>query len=398
MAYERLKQFLKLEAAGGILLVLAAVAALICANTPGLSVFYQGLLDIPMEIKLGPLELRKNFLLVVNDGLMAVFFLLVALEIKREVIAGELSSLSQVVLPGCAAIGGIAVPALCYYYFNASDPVAVHGWAIPAATDIAFSLGVLSLFGSRVPLSFKVFLTTIAVIDDLVAILIIAIFYTSSLSVDALILGGVGLYALFVFNRIGITRFAPYFIVGIIVWICVLKSGVHATLAGVALGFTIPFATKKEGEKSPLVHLEHILHPWVAYAILPIFAFANAGIALGGVNSEILTSGITLGAAVGLFLGKPIGVCGVAAILVLLKIAKLPESMNWTSLLAIGFLTGIGFTMSLFIGSLAFQDVVGDFDLPTKVGVFVGSLAAAAVGAFLLKISLPKPQKTSVPD
>ncbi len=380
-----IRRFLELQAAGGILLLAASGVALLCANIPGLAGWYQYFLDVPIEIKLGGLELNKNVLLLINDGLMAIFFLLVGLEIKREVLEGELASPSRLALPALAALGGVALPGAIYAWMTWSDPVAVKGWAIPAATDIAFSLGVLSLLGNRVPLSLKVFLTTVAVVDDLAAIVIIAVLYTSQLSLTALLLGVGGLAVLVILNRLKVKHLGAYFLVGAIMWICVLKSGVHATLAGVALGLAIPLKVKNDHGESLLRHLEHILHPWVAFLILPLFAFANAGVSFQGVSSEALFGPITFGIAGGLCLGKPFGVFGCSVFIVKTGLAKLPTGVTWSMMFAVGLLAGIGFTMSLFIGMLAFEGQGSLYAVATRVGVFGASIVSAMAGFLLLR-------------
>jgi NhaA family Na+:H+ antiporter len=366
--------------------MVAAATALVCANVPGLSRWYQLLLDLPMEVTLGPLELKKNFLLVVNDGLMAIFFLLVALEIKREVLEGELSNRRQIALPFIGSIGGIAVPAAVYLGFAHGDPIARAGWAIPAATDIAFSLGVLSLLGTRVPVSLKVFLTALAVIDDLGAILIIALFYTAQLSITALALGLAGLGGLVLLNRLRVTHLGAYFLVGTIIWVCVLKSGVHATLAGVALGLAIPLRAQDDSGHSPLRHLEHILHPWVAYLIMPLFAFVNSGVSFRGLEDNVWFGPVTLGLALGLLVGKTVGVFSFSALAVLTRVARLPAGISWTGMLGVSILTGIGFTMSLFIGTLAFEGQSAQYAVATRLGVFAGSIASALLGLAVLRI------------
>lgn len=383
-------KFLELEAAGGILLLAASGAALLFANIPGLAGWYQHFLDAPIEIKLGALELNKNVLLVINDGLMAVFFLLVGLEIKREALEGELASPGRLALPSFAALGGVALPGAIYVWMTWGDSVATKGWAIPAATDIAFSLGVLSLLGTRVPLSLKVFLTTIAVVDDLAAIVIIAVLYTSQLSLTALLLGIGGVVILVVLNRLRVKHLGAYFLVAAIMWLCVLKSGVHATLAGVALGLAIPLRVLNDRGESLLRHLEHMLHPWVAFIILPLFAFANAGVSFKGVSSDALFGPITFGIAGGLCLGKPLGVFGCSAIIVWTGAAKLPKDVTWPMIFAVGLLAGIGFTMSLFIGMLAFEGQGSQYAVATRAGVFGASIISAIAGFVVLRRTLPK--------
>jgi len=385
-----IRRFLQLQAAGGILLLAASGVALLCANIPGLAGWYQYFLDLPIEVKLGGLELNKNVLLIINDGLMAIFFLLVGLEIKREALDGELASPGRIALPAFAALGGVALPGAIYAWMTWGDPVATKGWAIPAATDIAFSLGVLSLLGTRVPLSLKVFLTTVAVVDDLAAIVIIALLYTSQLSLTALLLGIAGLLVLVILNRLKVNHLGAYFVVGAIMWICVLKSGVHATLAGVALGLAIPLGVKNEQGESLLRHLEHILHPWVAFLILPLFAFANAGVSFQGVSSEVLFGPITLGITAGLCLGKPIGVIACSVLIVRIGLAKLPVGVTWSMIAGVGLLAGIGFTMSLFIGMLAFEGQGSEYGVATRVGVFGASIISAIVGFLVLRVILPR--------
>ncbi len=385
-----IRRFLELQAAGGILLLAASVVALIFANIPGLADWYQYFLEVPIEIKLGGLELNKNVLLVINDGLMAIFFLLVGLEIKREALEGELASPSRLALPALAALGGVALPGAIYAWMTWGDPVATKGWAIPAATDIAFSLGVLSLLGNRVPLSLKVFLTTVAVVDDLAAIVIIALLYTSQLSVTALLLGIGGLVVLVILNRLKVRHLGAYFLVGAIMWVCVLKSGVHATLAGVALGLAIPLRVKNDHGESLLRHLEHILHPWVVFLILPLFAFANAGVSFNGISSETLFGSVTFGIAGGLCLGKPIGVFGCSVLTVWTGVAKLPHGVTWPMIFAVGLLAGIGFTMSLFIGMLAFEGQGSQYAVATRAGVFAASMISAVAGFLALRMVLPR--------
>jgi len=379
---QALRDFLKLEAAGGILLLVAAAIALLLDNSP-LADAYRGLLELHAGITLGPLGLGKSLLHWINDGLMAVFFLLVGLEIKREILEGELSSLRQVALPGLCALGGMAAPAAVYLLINRGLPENLNGWAIPAATDIAFAMGVMGLLGKRVPEGLKIFLLALAIIDDLGAIVIIALFYTADLSLVSLGLAGLGILALAALNRSGVTRLAPYILIGVFIWICVLKSGVHATLAGVAIGFAIPLRVKGDAEP-PLRRLEHALHPWVSFAIMPVFAFANAGVSLAGVGLDTLLQPVTLGIAGGLFLGKQIGVLGVAAIGAVLGILKLPQGATWPQMYGVALLTGIGFTMSLFIGTLAFT--APEAAAPLRLGVLTGSILSAVAGYAVLRL------------
>jgi len=382
-----LEGFFQLEAAGGILLIGAAALAMMLANSPWSS-SYQSLLDLPFGVQAGDLHIHKPLLLWINDGLMAVFFLLVALEIKREALQGQLSSPSQIGLPVVAAIGGVAVPAAIYAAINWGDDAALQGWAIPSATDIAFALGILSLLGKRVPLSLKLLLSTVAVIDDLIAIVIIAVFYSADLSTLALGLAGLGVLVMALLNFFGVRRISAYLLVGAVVWVCVLKSGVHATLAGVVTGLFIPLRGKNDGE-SPLERLEHDLHPMVAYLILPLFAFANAGVALAGVGSDALSHPVTLGIALGLVVGKPLGVFGFIALAVGTGWLKRPAGASWVGLFGVALLCGIGFTMSLFIGSLAFEHGAAEYVRINRIGILAGSVVAAVAGLLWLKLRLP---------
>ncbi len=378
-------KFMKHEAAGGVILLLAAVSALVIANTPFNGV-YQGFLNTPVTVRIGELAIDKPLLLWINDGLMAIFFFLVGLEIKRELLAGELSSVRTATLPAVAATGGILIPALIYVGINAGNPVALNGWAIPAATDIAFAVGLLAVLGSRVPPALKAFLLAVAIIDDLAAIIIIAIFYTAELSVASLLIGAVGTTVLAVMNMRGVTRIAPYVVVGVIVWVCVLKSGVHATLAGVVTALFIPM-TSKPGDQhaSPLVHLEHSLMPWVKWLVLPLFAFGNAGVALVGVTAMDLLDPIPLGIALGLLIGKPLGIFGFTWLAVKAGLADKPLGTNWAQIAGVGFVAGIGFTMSLFIGMLAFPDPQYAADI--RIGVLCGSVISAILGYALLRMA-----------
>ncbi len=371
-------RFFQLEAASGLLLIAAAALALIVNNSP-LSHYYPAFLDVPVGVQIGALQIAKPSLLWINDGLMALFFLLIGLEVKRELLEGQLSKPSQVVLPGAAAIGGMVVPALIYWYINKDYPDALDGWAIPMATDIAFALGVLALLGKRVPVSLKLFLMTLAIIDDLGAIIVIAVFYSSELSGVSLMLAAACLIALIAMNRLGVIKVAPYMIIGLILWVCVLKSGVHATLAGVTLAFCIPLRTKNS-ETSPLLTIEHALHPWVAYAILPLFAFANAGVSLSGVTLHSFVSHVPMGIAAGLLIGKTVGVFGLTWIAIKTGMAALPAGANWGQVFGVAILCGIGFTMSLFVGSLAFVAGSSDYVGMDRMGILTGSILAALIG------------------
>ncbi len=382
------KRFFQLEAAGGLLLIAAAALALIINNSP-LSWLYNDLLDMPVVAQIGAVKIAKPLLLWINDGLMALFFLLIGLEVKREILQGHLSRPSQIVLPGAAAIGGMVVPALIYWALNKDNPGAMSGWAIPMATDIAFALGVLALLGKRVPVSLKLFLMTLAIIDDLGAIIVIALFYSGELSNLSLTLASVSILALIVMNRLGVIKLAPYLLVGLVLWVCVLKSGVHATLAGVVLAFCIPLKTGKQG--SPLQTLEHGLHPWIAYGILPLFAFANAGVSLTGVTLESFTHHVPMGIALGLLLGKLVGVFGLTWLAIKTGIATLPTGANWGQVLGVAILCGIGFTMSLFVGSLAFVPGQSEFAGMDRMGILTGSILAALIGYTITALSSRRP-------
>lgn len=386
-----MKQFLKLESAGGILLFLSAILAIVCANTALVS-YYELFLSTPVEIRIGALHIAKPLLLWINDGLMAVFFFLVGLELKRELIEGELADKRNIILPGVGAIGGMAVPALVYVYFNHDDPIAVQGWAIPAATDIAFALGVLTLLGSRVPVALKVFLTSLAIFDDIGAILIIAFFYTSKISLTALIVVGLCIPVLTWLNKRNVVSYSPYILIGIIMWVATLKSGVHATLAGVVLAMFIPMRSKADQSFSPVKELEHDLHSVVAFFVLPVFAFANAGLNLTGVGFDQLTHDVPVGIALGLFVGKQVGIFGLCFLAIKLGLAQLPKGMNMISLYGTAALCGIGFTMSLFIGGLAFEETGVNLLFDERLGIIVGSLASGILGYLLLKVGL-KPTK-----
>ncbi|WP_431857072.1 Na+/H+ antiporter NhaA [Azospirillum sp.] len=400
MKLTAIRHFLHNEASGGIVLLAASVAALVWANSAA-APLYEGLLHLPVGVHAGARGLEMSLHHWINDALMAVFFLLVGLEIKREVLAGELSTPARAALPAIAALGGMAMPALVYVGFNAGQPGNLHGWAIPAATDIAFAVGVLVLLGNRVPSSLRVFLLALAIMDDLGAIVIIAAFYTAGVAPTALGFAVACGVLLAWFNLIGVKRLTPYMIVGVVLWVCVLKSGVHATLAGVALAFAIPLRTDgAHGEKTPLHRLEHALHPWVAYLILPLFALANAGVPLAGITAESLLEPVTLGVALGLFVGKQVGVMLAVWIAVRLRLAPLPAGATWTQLYGVAVLTGIGFTMSLFIGALAFGGAA-DKDVAVRLGVLVGSLASALCGYAVLAVQPARraaPARVAEPD
>jgi NhaA family Na+:H+ antiporter len=381
--------FLQHEAAGGLVLLAAAAAALIVNNSP-LEWLYDRLLDTPVGVRVGTLAIDKPLLLWINDGLMAVFFFLVGLEIKRELLRGELSTFGQAALPTVAALGGMAVPALIYVAINAGDAVALRGWAIPSATDIAFAVGVLALLGDRVPPSLKVFLLALAILDDLGAILIIAAFYTADLHWLSLLLAAGGSLLLLALNRRGVTRPAPYLLTGAFIWVCVLKSGVHATLAGVIVAIAVPLDANGKEEPSLLEQLEKSLQPWVAFAILPLFAFANAGVSLAGLSPGRLIEPVPLGIALGLLIGKPVGIFGATWLGIVTGLASKPEGTSWTQLLGVGLLAGIGFTMSLFIGMLAFSEPVHAAQL--RLGVLAGSVLAAIAGYLVLRLTAARPR------
>jgi len=384
-------QFVNAQSLGGVLLALAAVVALLVSNSPW-SEAYHRFLQIPGEVRIGVhgLVLAKPLLVWVNDLWMAVFFFLVGLEIKRELLEGELASVAQALLPAGAALGGMALPAAIYAAVNWGDPVALRGWGIPMATDIAFALGILVLLGSRVPASLKVFLTAVAIIDDLGAILVIAFFYTADLSPPMLVAAGLGSLVLLALNRLRVMAVGPYVIVGLVVWVCVLKSGIHATLAGVVTALAIPLSDGRGN--SPLARAEHALHPWVAYLVLPVFAFANAGVALDGVTPGTLLQAVPLGIVLGLVLGKAAGVFGASWLLIQWGGARLPAGSSWGQFWGVCVLCGVGFTMSLFIGSLAFEGADPMYEAQVKLGVLLGSLVSGVAGAMVLLSSRsPKP-------
>lgn len=383
------REFLKLESAGGLLLVIATILALVMKNS-AYSDWYAALLNTPVNVAIGEFQIAKPLLLWINDGLMAVFFFIVGLELKREFLEGELSNRSQIVLPAFAATGGMLVPAAIYAYINWGHPVTMNGWAIPAATDIAFALGVLALLGPRVPVSLKLFLMALAILDDVGAIIIIALFYTTELSTLSLTTAGICLFLLIFLNKRGVTHLPIYLFIGAIMWASVLKSGVHATLAGVFLAFTIPLRDAEDPRHSPLRQLEHELHPSVVYVILPLFAFANAGVPLAGMTIKALLEPVSLGIILGLFVGKQLGVFSFAWLAIKLKLATLPDKVSWTQLYGAAVLCGIGFTMSLFIASLAFEHEGQEYIRQVRLGILVASLMAAVAGYLLLRFTQKK--------
>ncbi|MCO4846037.1 MAG: Na+/H+ antiporter NhaA [Sulfurovum sp.] len=390
MPTQFLQDFIKKESSAGILLIIVTILALFLENT-FMTVFYTSFLHTPIEIRFGDLQIAKPLLLWVNDGLMAVFFFVIGLEVKREVKEGHLSSLSQIILPGIAAIGGMAVPALVFIAFNNGEAFSMNGWAIPTATDIAFALGILSLLGNRVPVSLKIFLMALAIIDDLGAIVIIALFYTSDLSTMSITIAAIALLILFIMNRMDVAIKSVYIVVGLVLWISVLKSGVHATLAGVALAFMIPLTSKdKEGKSFSMAkEMEHDLHYWVAFFILPLFAFVNAGVDLKGISIEEMSGPVPLGIMLGLFVGKQVGVFGFSWLAIKMGIASLPKDSNMTMLYGVSVLTGIGFTMSLFIDTLAYNDTQ-IYHYADKLAILLGSFLSAIVGYLVLRLARSK--------
>lgn len=380
---KQIQAFMKLEAASGILLFICATLAIILANTP-LSDTYFDFLELPVEIQIGAFIIDKPLLMWVNDGLMAVFFVLVGMEVKRELLVGSLSSYQKAVFPAIAAVGGMIVPALVFWLLNANYPEFHDGWAIPMATDIAFALGIVALLSKRVPFALKMFLLALAIIDDLGAIVVIAIYFSHDMSLTAMIIAAIAVSILIALNRFKVSAVCAYLVVGIILWASVLKSGVHATLAGVIIGFCIPLEGKN-GEQV-LHHLEEILAPWASFMILPLFAFCNAGVSLSGVGLGDLFSPLPLGIALGLLLGKPLGVFAFCYAAVKLKIAVLPEGVNFRQIFAIAVLCGIGFTMSMFLAGLAFGgDSDTHFVAYSRLGILLGSALSAIFGYLLLK-------------
>ena len=388
--FSTVNSFFRLEAASGILLIFAALFAVVLANSP-LSHYYDLLLDTPVEVRVGALQIAKPLLLWINDGLMAVFFFIVGLELKREVCEGELASMQAIALPAFGALGGMIVPAGIYILMNTQDPVALQGWAIPTATDIAFALAILTLLGKRVPLALKTFLVSLAIFDDIGAIIIIAVFYTSNIFALSLIVGATCLAALALLNRMNVYSLTPYLLVGLIMWVAVLKSGVHATLAGVLLALFIPLARDPQRDRSPLKDLERDLHGVVAFVILPLFAFFNSGLNVTDVGTEQLLHPATIGVALGLFIGKQLGVFTFAWLAVKVGLARLPGSVNWRHIYGVALLCGIGFTMSLFIGSLAFEGRGDNLLFDERLGIIAASTLSAVCGYLWLNRALGKP-------
>lgn len=382
---QHIRKFLQLESASGILLLTFAMFAMLFANTP-LKDLYFDFLSMPVSIQIGLFSIYKPLLMWVNDGFMAVFFVLIGLEVKREMMVGAISSYQRAIFPAIGALGGMIVPALVFTLINSDSPEFQQGWAIPMATDIAFALGVLGLLGKRVPFALKIFLLALAIIDDLGAIVVIAIFFSHELSTTALISAVIAITALIIMNRMRVTAICAYMVVGLILWASVLKSGVHATLAGVIIGFCVPLKGKN-GEE-PLAHFEHILAPWCSFVILPLFAFSNAGVSLAGMSLSTLFSPLTMGVALGLLVGKTLGVFSFSFLAVKLGIAQLSEGINFKQIFAVSILCGIGFTMSMFLAGLAFgeDEADGQFISLARLGILIGSGISAVLGYYLLKL------------
>ena len=378
-----IQRFLKLESAGGILLLFSAAVAMLLANSP-LSSQYNDFLNLPVSLQIGSFSINKTLIHWINDGFMAVFFVLVGMEVKKELFEGALSSYQQAIFPAIAAVGGMIVPALVYWFIAKQDPSLANGWAIPMATDIAFALGIMALLSKQVPLPLKIFLLALAIIDDLGAIVVIALFFSHELSVQALIFSGISILTLVLLNRFRVSALCAYMVIGAILWASVLKSGVHATLAGVIIGFCIPLKGKK-GER-PLHDFEHILAPWSSFVILPLFAFANAGVSFDGIDVSMISSPLLLAIACGLIIGKPVGVFGFSYISVKLGLAKLPDGINFKQIFAVAVLCGIGFTMSMFLASLAFDADAGEsVNTLSRLGILLGSTVSATLGYLFLK-------------
>ena len=378
-----IQRFLKLESAGGILLLFSAAVAMLLANSP-LSSQYNDFLNLPVSLQIGSFSINKTLIHWINDGFMAVFFVLVGMEVKKELFEGALSSYQQAIFPAIAAVGGMIVPALVYWFIAKQDPSLANGWAIPMATDIAFALGIMALLSKQVPLPLKIFLLALAIIDDLGAIVVIALFFSHELSVQALIFSGISILTLVLLNRFRVSALCAYMVIGAVLWASVLKSGVHATLAGVIIGFCIPLKGKK-GER-PLHDFEHILAPWSSFVILPLFAFANAGVSFDGIDVSMISSPLLLAIACGLIIGKPVGVFGFSYISVKLGLAKLPDGIKFKQIFAVAVLCGIGFTMSMFLASLAFNADAGEsVNTLSRLGILLGSTVSATLGYLFLK-------------
>ena len=378
-----IQRFLKLESSGGILLLFSAAVAMLLANSP-LSSQYNDFLNLPVSLQIGSFSINKTLIHWINDGFMAVFFVLVGMEVKKELFEGALSSYQQAIFPAIAAVGGMIVPALVYWFIAKQNPSLANGWAIPMATDIAFALGIMALLSKQVPLPLKIFLLALAIIDDLGAIVVIALFFSHELSVQALIFSGISILTLVLLNRFRVSALCAYMVVGAILWASVLKSGVHATLAGVIIGFCIPLKGKK-GER-PLHDFEHILAPWSSFVILPLFAFANAGVSFDGIDVSMISSPLLLAIACGLIIGKPVGVFGFSYISVKLGLAKLPDGINFKQIFSVAVLCGIGFTMSMFLASLAFDADAGEsVNTLSRLGILLGSTVSATLGYLFLK-------------
>ena len=378
-----IQRFLKLESAGGILLLFSAAVAMLLANSP-LSSQYNDFLNLPVSLQIGSFSINKTLIHWINDGFMAVFFVLVGMEVKKELFEGALSSYQQAIFPAIAAVGGMIVPALVYWFIAKQDPSLANGWAIPMATDIAFALGIMALLSKQVPLPLKIFLLALAIIDDLGAIVVIALFFSHELSVQALIFSGISILTLVLLNRFRVSALCAYMVIGAILWASVLKSGVHATLAGVIIGFCIPLKGKKC--ERPLHDFEHILAPWSSFVILPLFAFANAGVSFDGIDVSMISSPLLLAIACGLIIGKPVGVFGFSYISVKLGLAKLPDGINFKQIFAVAVLCGIGFTMSMFLASLAFDADAGEsVNTLSRLGILLGSTVSATLGYLFLK-------------
>ena len=387
-----MREFLRLESASGILLLGALVIVLLIANSP-LYTYYEAFIDIPMQIRIGSLDLHKPIQLWMNEGLMALFFMLLALEIKREVVEGELSSFRQVILPLIAAVGGIVVPIAVYFIVIRGNMANVAGWAIPTTTDVALVLGLLALLGDRIPTNLKIFFIALSIVDDIVAVILIAIFYSNDVSVYSLMIALIGVVALILLNIRGVTHSAVYFVIGLVIWVAVIKSGVHATLAGIAVGFCVPLRNKKDPQHSPLRDLEHALHPWVAFLIAPLFVFMNAGVPFAGDVDVGFFHPVPMAIAMGLFLGKQIGIFLAVLIAVKCRITKLPDGVNWAQMYGISVLSGIGFTMSLFIASLAFEQ--GTFEIASRQGILTGSFLSALLALPILYVAGKKSKHSS---